>query len=94
MRAYIIIYARLYMHACTHTSYNISLVTILKHLLGISNLRRKCKNNFIFIAKYLVNSQKSSTFAPDFALNASERLTAAKTLKNRNAENQLLTKKV
>ena len=32
--------------------------------------------------KYLVNSRKSSTFAPDFALNASERLTTAKLLKN------------
>ena len=69
-------------------------MTILKHLLGISDLRRKCKNNFIFIAKYLVNSQKSSTFALDFALNASERQTAAKDTEKRNAGNQSLTKKV
>ena len=43
---------------------------------------------------YFAISSKSSTFAPGFAFNASERLKAAKTLKNRNAENQLLTKKV
>ena len=42
----------------------------------------------------MVNLQKSSTFAPDFALNASERQTAAKRTENVNAENQLLTKKV
>ena len=44
--------------------------------------------------KYLVVSQKSSTFATDFALNASERLNEANDTKNRNAENQPLTKKV
>ena len=44
--------------------------------------------------KYLVVSQKSSTFAPDFALNASERLNEANDTKNRNAENQPLMKKV
>ena len=46
------------------------------------------------LLKYLVNSPKSSTFAPDFALNASERQTAAKRTENVNAENQPLTKKV
>ena len=44
--------------------------------------------------KYLVVSQKSSTFAPDFALNASERLNDANDTEKRNAENQPLTKKV
>ena len=44
--------------------------------------------------KYLANSAKSSTFATDFALNASERLKVAKYTENRNAENQPLTKKV
>ena len=44
--------------------------------------------------KYLVVSQKSSTFAPDFALNASERLNEANDTKKRNAENQPLMKKV
>ena len=44
--------------------------------------------------KYLVVSQKSSTFAPDFALNASERLNEANDTEKRNAENQPLTKKV
>ena len=62
--------------------------------LIISDLQR----NLCFIAKnmlkYLVVSQKSSTFAPDFALNASERLNEANDTKNRNAENQPLTKKV
>ena len=62
--------------------------------LIISYLQRK----LCFIAKNmvknLVNSQKSSTFAPDFALNASERLNEANDAKNRNAENQPLTKKV
>ena len=46
------------------------------------------------MVKNLVSSQKSSTFAPDFALNASERLNEANDIKNRNAENQPLTKKV
>ena len=44
--------------------------------------------------KYLVDCEKSSTFAPDFALNASERLNDANDTKNRNAENQPLTKNV
>ena len=44
--------------------------------------------------KCLVVSQKSSTFATDFALNASERLNEANDTKNRDAENQPLTKKV
>ena len=42
----------------------------------------------------MVSSQKSSTFAADFAINASERLNMAKGAKKRNAENQPLTKKV
>ena len=42
----------------------------------------------------MVNSPKSSTFAPDFALNASEWQTAAKYTEIANAENQPLTKKV
>ena len=46
------------------------------------------------MVKNLVNSQKSSTFAPDFALNASERLNDANDTEKRNAENQPLTKKV
>ena len=44
--------------------------------------------------KYLVDCEKSSTFAPDFALNASERLSDANDTEKRNAENQPLTKKV
>ena len=44
--------------------------------------------------KYLVNSQKSSTFAPDFALNASERLNDANNTEKCKAENQPLMKKV
>ena len=46
-----------------------------------------------YLLKYLVNSPKSSTFAADFAMNASERLKTAKLLENRKAENQPLTKK-
>jgi hypothetical protein len=42
-------------------------------LLTINHLQRKCKITIIFMPKYLVISQKSSTFAADFALNASER---------------------
>lgn len=49
---------------------------------------------FIFMSKNLANSAKSSTFAPDFALNASERITAANYTKNVNAENQPLMKEV
>ena len=45
------------------------------------------------LLKNLVSPKKSSTFAADFAMNASERLTTAKLLKKRNAENQPLTKK-
>jgi len=44
--------------------------------------------------KNLVGSQKSSTFAAVFALTASEQKCRAKMLKNRNAENQPLTKKM
>ena len=44
--------------------------------------------------KYLVDWEKSSTFASDFALNASERLNDANDTEKRNAENQPLTKKV
>ena len=44
--------------------------------------------------KYLVDCEKSSTFAPDFALNASERLNEANGTKKCNAGNQPLTKKV
>ena len=62
--------------------------------LIINDLQR----NLCFIAKNmvknLVSSQKSSTFAPDFALNASERLNDANDTWKCNAENQLLTKKV
>ena len=63
-------------------------------LLIINDLQRK----LCFIAKnmlkYLVDWQKSSTFAPDFALNASERLNDANDTEKRNAENQPLTKKL
>ena len=48
----------------------------------------------IFLSKNLVSSQKSSTFAADFAINASERQIKAKSAEKCNAENQLLTKKV
>ncbi|MBQ5389055.1 MAG: hypothetical protein IIU55_08265 [Paludibacteraceae bacterium] len=41
----------------------------------------------------MVSPEKSSTFAADFAMNASERLSTAELLENRKAENQLLTKK-
>ena len=44
--------------------------------------------------KNLVSSKKSSTFAADFAMNASERESMAKFVKKGNAENQPLTKKV
>ena len=44
--------------------------------------------------KYLVNPKKSSTFALDFALNASEQKNGANLIKNCNAENQPLTKKM
>ena len=44
--------------------------------------------------KNLVSSEKSSTFAPDFALNASEQKNGAKFIGNCNAENQPLTKKM
>ena len=43
-------------------------------ILIINDLQRKCNLYAKNIPKYLVNSQKSSTFAPDFAPNASERL--------------------
>ena len=44
--------------------------------------------------KYLVDSEKSITYAPDYALNASERLNDANDTEKRNSENQPLTKKV
>ena len=44
--------------------------------------------------KNLVSPKKSSTFAADFAMNASERLNEANGTKKCNAENQPLTKKV
>ena len=47
-----------------------------------------------FLLKNLVSSEKSSTFAPDFALNASEQKNGAKFIGNCNAENQPLTKKM
>ena len=43
-------------------------------MLKISHLRRKCKNNAKNLLKNLVSPKKSSTFAVDFATNASERL--------------------
>ena len=43
-------------------------------MLKISHLRRKCKNNAKNLLKNLVSPKKSSTFAADFATNASERL--------------------
>ena len=46
------------------------------------------------MVKNLVSSQKSSTFAPDFALNASERLNDANNTEKCKAENQPLTNKV
>ena len=45
------------------------------------------------LLKNLVSPKKSSTFAADFAMNASERLMTANLLKRCNAENQPLTKK-
>ena len=42
----------------------------------------------------MVNPKKSSTFAADFATNASEREATAKSSEKRNAENQPLTKKM
>ena len=47
-----------------------------------------------FVSINLLNSAKSSNFAPDFAPNASERLNDANDTEKRNAENQPLTKKV
>ena len=46
--------------------------------LKINHLWRKCIFPIKKYAKYLVSSQKSSTFAADFAINASERLNMAK----------------
>ena len=63
-------------------------------LLIISDLQRKLCFITKNMLKYLVSSQKSSTFAADFALNASERLNDANDTGKRNAENQPLTKKV
>ena len=47
-------------------------------ILIINDLQRKCNLYAKNFPKYLVSSQKSSTFAPDFAPNASERLNMAK----------------
>ena len=44
--------------------------------------------------KNLVSPKKSSTFAADFATNASGREATAKSSEKRNAENQPLTKKM
>ena len=60
----------------------------------ISDLQRKLCFITKNMLKYLVDCEKSSTFAPDFALNASERLNDANDTWKCNAENQLLTKKV
>ena len=62
--------------------------------LIISDLQRKLCFITKNMLKYLVDCEKSSTFAPDFALNASERLNDANDTEKRNAENQPLTKKV
>ena len=62
--------------------------------LIISYLQRKLCFITKNMLKYLVDCEKSSTFAPDFALNASERLNDANDTEKRNAENQPLTKKV
>ncbi len=45
------------------------------------------------LLKNLVSPKKSSTFAADFAMNASERLMTANLLKRCNAGNQPLTEK-
>ena len=63
-------------------------------ILIISDLQRKCNLYAKNFPKYLVSSQKSSTFAAVFAPTASEQKNRAKMMKNRNAENQPLTKKM
>ena len=63
-------------------------------MLIISDLQRKCNLYAKNFPKYLVSSQKSSTFAAVFAPTASEQKNRAKIIKNCNAENQPLTKKV
>ena len=63
-------------------------------LLIISDLQGKLCFITKNMLKYFVDWEKSSTFAPDFALNASERLNDANDTEKRNAENQPLTKKV
>ena len=63
-------------------------------MLIISYLQRKCKNITKKLSRNLVNPEKSSTFAPDFALTASEQKNDAKFAKNRNADYQPLTKKM
>ena len=50
--------------------------------LKISQLQRKSKIYWKKLLKNLVSPKKSSTFAADFAMNASERLLTAKLLKN------------
>ena len=63
-------------------------------ILRISYLQRKLNDSVKKLSKNLVSSQKSSTFAADFAINASERLNDANNTEKCKAENQLLTKKV
>ena len=63
-------------------------------MLKISHLRRKCKNNAKNLLKNLVSPKKSSTFAPDLRLRLVNFKNGENLTKNRNAENQPLTKKV
>ena len=72
---------------------NLNLYSKMPSLI-ISYLQRKLCFITKNMLKYLVDWEKSSTFAPDFALNASERLNDANDTEKRNAENQPLTKKV
>ena len=62
-------------------------------MLKISRLQRKKQKMLKKLLKNLVSPKKSSTFAADFAMNASERLMTANLLKRCNAGNQPLTKK-
>ena len=72
---------------------NLNLYSKMPSLI-ISYLQRKLCFITKNMLKYLVDCEKSSTFASDFALNASERLNDANDTEKRNAENQPLTKKV
>ena len=63
-------------------------------MLKISRLQRKKQKYLKKLLKNLVSPKKSSTFAADFAMNASERECTAKVIKKGNAENQPLTKKM